>query len=52
MRVLGLSGSLRRPDGIRVRAVSAQRPDASAQPVTPELEDAYAWLTGNAAMAA
>ena len=47
-----LSGSLRRPDGIRVRAVSAQRPDASAQPVTPELEDAYAWLTGNAAMAA
>lgn len=38
--------SLRRPDGIRVRVVSADRPDADAQVVTPTLEDAYTWLLG------
>jgi len=38
--------SLRRPDGIRVRVVSATAPHAGAQPVTPGLEDAYTWLLG------
>ena len=38
--------SLRRPDGIRVRVVGADRPDAGAQRVTPTLEDAYTWLLG------
>lgn len=47
-----LCGSLRRPEGIHVRAVCAERPVEGAQPVVPELEDAYAWLTGNAAVAA
>jgi ABC-2 type transport system ATP-binding protein len=41
-----LCASLRRPDGIRVRVVSAQRPHADAQAVTPGLEDAYTWLLG------
>ncbi|MDQ2702810.1 MAG: ATP-binding cassette domain-containing protein [Pseudomonadota bacterium] len=47
-----LCGSLRRPDGIRVRAVCAQRPAEGAQAVTPELEDAYTWLTGASAVVA
>lgn len=38
--------SLRRPDGIRVRVVSAGSPHADAQAVTPALEDAYTWLLG------
>ncbi|TDR42059.1 ABC-type multidrug transport system ATPase subunit [Tahibacter aquaticus] len=38
--------SLRRPDGIRVRVVSAESPHAEAQAVTPALEDAYTWLLG------
>jgi hypothetical protein len=37
---------LRRPDGIRVRVVSAESPHAEAQAVTPALEDAYTWLLG------
>lgn len=41
-----LCASLRRPDGIRVRVVSADRPNADAQPTTPTLEDAYTWLLG------
>jgi ABC-type multidrug transport system ATPase subunit len=36
-----VSGSLRRPEGIRVRAVSDRPPDPSARSVTPTLEDAY-----------
>jgi len=36
-----ISGTLRRSDGVRVRAVEASRPSASAQTVTPTLEDAY-----------
>ena len=38
-----LSAALRRPDGVRVRAVAANAPATSAAPVAPELEDAYAW---------
>lgn len=41
-----LCGSLRRPDGIRVRVVSERAPNASAQAVTPSLEDAYTRLLG------
>jgi ABC-2 type transport system ATP-binding protein len=36
-----VSATIRRSDGVRVRAVSETRPDASAQPVAPNLEDAY-----------
>jgi ABC-2 type transport system ATP-binding protein len=42
-----LSGSLRRPEGIRVRVLADARPDPDATPVAPELEDAYTWLTGS-----
>ncbi|MFZ5635894.1 MAG: ATP-binding cassette domain-containing protein [Pseudomonadota bacterium] len=41
-----LCGSLRRPDGIRVRVLADAPPHADAVPVEPELEDAYTWLTG------
>lgn len=47
-----LCGSLRRPEGIRVRVLADACPHADAQAVTPELEDAYAWLTGRTADAA
>lgn len=49
-----ICGSLRRPEGIRVRVIARERPHADAQPVAPELEDAYTWLTGSdpAALAA
>jgi ABC-type multidrug transport system ATPase subunit len=36
-----ISGTLRRMDGVEVRAVSAERPCADARPVTPNLEDVY-----------
>ena len=36
-----ISGTMRRSDGVRVRAVSSSRPDASAEPAAPTLEDAY-----------
>lgn len=42
-----LCASLRRPEGIRVRVISAERPHADANAVTPELEDAYTWLIGS-----
>lgn len=41
--------SLRRPDGIRVRVVSAESPHAEAQAVAPTLEDAYTRLLGTGA---
>ena len=43
--------SLRRPEGIRVRVVADAAPAVQAQPVTPSLEDAYAWLLGPGAQA-
>jgi ABC-2 type transport system ATP-binding protein len=36
-----VTGTLRRMDGIELRAVSATRPSPEAQPVTPNLEDVY-----------
>lgn len=42
-----LCGSLRRPEGIRVRVLADARPDVDAVPVAPELEDAYTLLTGS-----
>ena len=42
-----LCASLRRPDGVRVRVVSAESPHTDAQAVTPTLEDAYTWLLGS-----
>jgi len=44
-----LCASLRRPDGVRVRVISAESPHADAQSVTPALEDAYTWLLGASA---
>lgn len=44
-----LCGSLRRPEGIRVRVIASACPHADAQPAMPELEDAYTWLTGPSA---
>ena len=41
-----LCASLRKPDGVRVRVISAESPHADAQAVTPALEDAYTWLLG------
>jgi len=41
-----LCASLRRPEGVRVRVVSAEQPNADATSVTPGLEDAYTWLLG------
>ena len=41
-----LCASLRRPEGVRVRVVSAGQPHADAVSVTPGLEDAYTWLLG------
>jgi len=45
-----LCGSLRRPDGIRVRVIADDRPNPDAQSVQPELEDAYTWLTASKSM--
>jgi ABC-2 type transport system ATP-binding protein len=36
-----VSGTIRRMDGVEVRAVSAVRPSSEAQAVTPNLEDVY-----------
>jgi ABC-type multidrug transport system ATPase subunit len=36
-----VSGTIRRMDGVEVRAVSEARPCPQAQPVTPNLEDVY-----------
>jgi ABC-2 type transport system ATP-binding protein len=41
-----LCASLRRPEGVRVRVVSAGTPHSVAQAVTPTLEDAYTYLLG------
>ena len=41
-----ISGTIRRSDGVQVRVVSSDRPDANAQNVAPNLEDAYLFFIG------
>ena len=41
-----ISGTIRRSDGVQVRVVSANQPDANAQTVSPNLEDAYLFFIG------
>ena len=41
-----ISGTIRRSDGVQVRVVSADKPDDSAQNVSPNLEDAYLFFIG------
>ncbi len=41
-----ISGTIRRSDGVQVRVVSADKPDANAQNVSPNLEDAYLFFIG------
>jgi ABC-2 type transport system ATP-binding protein len=41
-----LSGTLRRSDGVDVRVVSAEQPQAQARSVSPNLEDAYLYFIG------
>jgi len=38
-----VSGTLRRSDGVEVRAVAAERPTGDARAVAPTLEDGYLW---------
>ena len=42
-----ISSTMRRSDGIRVRAVSTTSPSSGAQQVTPTLEDAYLYAISN-----
>jgi len=44
-----VSATIRRSDGVRVRAVSDTQPAAAAQPVAPNLEDAYLMFVAPAA---
>lgn len=39
-----ISSTVRRSNGVHVRIVAAQSPDATAQPVSPTLEDAYLYF--------
>jgi ABC-type multidrug transport system ATPase subunit len=41
-----LSGTIRRSDGVQVRVVSANQPEADAHSVSPNLEDAYLFFIG------
>ena len=41
-----ISGTIRRSDGMQVRVVSTDKPDANAQNVSPNLEDAYLFFIG------
>jgi len=41
-----VSGTIRRSDGVQVRVVSESQPDANAQSVSPNLEDAYLYFIG------
>ena len=41
-----VSGTIRRSDGVQVRVVSTDKPDSSAQNVSPNLEDAYLFFIG------
>jgi ABC-2 type transport system ATP-binding protein len=41
-----VSGTIRRRDGVQVRVVSEDKPETSAQNVSPNLEDAYLYIIG------
>ena len=41
-----VSGTIRRSDGVQVRVVSESQPEARAQNVPPNLEDAYLYIIG------
>lgn len=41
-----VSGTIRRSDGVQVRVVSEGKPDANAQSISPNLEDAYLYFVG------
>lgn len=41
-----ISGTIRRSDGVQVRAVSSEKPNDNAQTVSPNLEDAYLYFIG------
>ena len=41
-----VSGTIRRSDGVQVRVVSGNQPEAPARSVSPNLEDAYLYFVG------
>ena len=41
-----VSGTIRRSDGVQVRVVSGNQPEASARSIPPNLEDAYLYFVG------
>jgi len=41
-----VSGTIRRSDGVEVRVVSVDQPQAGARSVSPNLEDAYLYFVG------
>jgi len=41
-----ISGTIRRTDGVQVRVVSESQPEANAQNISPNLEDAYLYFIG------
>jgi len=46
-RTMLVSGTLRRSDGVRVRALAAEQPSPEARHVPPNLEDAYLYFIGD-----
>jgi ABC-type multidrug transport system ATPase subunit len=44
-----VSGTIRRSEGVQVRVVSESKPEATAQNVSPNLEDAYLYFIGGKA---
>jgi ABC-2 type transport system ATP-binding protein len=44
-----VSGTIRKSDGVQVRVVSESKPEANAQNVSPNLEDAYLYFMGGKA---
>jgi len=44
-----VSGTIRRSDGVQVRVVSGTQPEAQAENVSPNLEDAYLYFIGGKA---
>ena len=44
-----VSGTIRRSDGVQVRVVSENKPEATARNVSPNLEDAYLYFIGGLA---